>query len=401
MHKAFIILLAAFILTGCASFGQTSPQALPTIVLDSGDTTPQASSPVSGAGVIASGIVVPAQQARIAAAMGGNVESVTVAVGDQVQAGQVLLTLSGTEKLAAAVEAANLELMSAQQALASLNENAGQARAHAQLRLAQAKDAFDTADKQRGWKQYRIGNDNQIAVTQADLIVAEEAVRQAEETYGYFVNRPENDLNKAAALSALSSARTARDKVKANLSYLLSLPDTIEVEKADAALEVARTELDAAQREFDRLKDGPDPDALALVEARVRNAQAQLAAGQAVLADLELKAPFDGTIAELSIHSGEWVVPGQPVLLLADINHLRIETTDLSERDIPKIEIGQPVTVFIKALNQNVDGRVRAISPLADILGGDVVYKTSIDLDGDAPGLRDGMSVEVHFGTGE
>ena len=331
MHKAFIILLAAFILTGCASFGQTSPQALPTIVLDSGDTTPQASSPLSGAGVIASGIVVPAQQARIAAAMGGNVESVTVAVGDQVQAGQVLLNLSGAEKLAAAVEAANLELMSAQQALASLNENAGQARAQAQLRLAQAKDAFDTAEKQRGWKQYRIGNDNQIAVAQADLIVAEEAVRQAEETYGYFVNRPENDLNKAAALSALSSARTARDKVKANLSYLQSLPDTIEVEKADAALEVARTELDAAQRDFDQLKDGPDPDALALVEARVRNAQAQLAAGQAVLADLELKAPFDGTIAELSIHSGEWVVPGQPVLLLADINHLRIETTD-SER---------------------------------------------------------------------
>lgn len=401
MYKVCFVLLAAILLSGCGAFGQTTPQTLPTVVLDSGGTTPQASSPVSGAGVIASGIVVPAQQVRIAAAMGGNVETVTVTVGDQVQAGQVLLKLSGAEKLAAAVEAANLELLSAQQALASLNENAGQARAQAQLRLAQAKDAFDTAEKQRGWKQYRVGNDNQIAVAQADVIVAEEAVRQAEETYGYFVNRAENDLNKAAALSAMSSARTARDKAKANLSYLLSLPDTIEVEKADAELEVARTELESAQREFDKRKDGPDPEALALVEARVQNAQAQLAASQAALTDLELKAPFAGTIAELSIHSGEWVVPGQPVLLLADLSQLRIETTDLSERDIPKIEIGQPVTIFIKALNQNVEGRVSAISPLADTLGGDVVYKTTIDLDAPAPGLREGMSVEVQFSTGE
>jgi multidrug efflux pump subunit AcrA (membrane-fusion protein) len=401
MYKVCFVLLAAILLSGCGAFGQATPQTLPTVVLDSEGTTPQASSPASGAGVIASGIVVPAQQARIAAAMGGNVETVTVTVGDQVQAGQVLLKLSGAEKLAAAVEAANLELLSAQQALASLNENAGQARAQAQLRLAQAKDAFDTAEKQRGWKQYRVGNDNQIAVAQADVIVAEEAVRQAEETYGYFVNRPENDLNKAAALSALSSARTARDKAKANLSYLLSLPDTIEVEKADAELEVARTELESAQREFDKRKDGPDPEALALVEARVQNAQAQLAASQAVLTDLELKAPFAGTIAELSIHSGEWVVPGQPVLLLADLSQLRIETTDLSERDISKIVIGRPVTVFIKALNQNVEGRVSAISPLADTLGGDVVYKTTIDLDAPAPGLREGMSVEVQFGVGE
>jgi hypothetical protein len=39
------------------------------------------------------------------------------------------------------------------------------------------------------------------------------------------------------------------------------------------------------------------------------------------------------------------------------------------------------VTVFIKALNQDVAGKVSAIAPLADTLGGDVVYKTTIDLD--------------------
>ena len=95
----------------------------------------------------------------------------------------------------------------------------------------------------------------------------------------------------------------------------------------------------------------------------------------------------------------EWVTPGQPVLVLADLDHLRVETTDLSERDVPKIEIGQPVRVLVEALNEEISGQVLLIAPLADILGGDVVYKTTIVLDTQPPGLRPGMSVEVQFGT--
>ena len=65
-----------------------------------------------------------------------------------------------------------------------------------------------------------------------------------------------------------------------------------------------------------------------------------------------------------------------------------------------KIEIDQPVMVFIKALNQTVPGRVSGISPVADTLGGDVVYKTIIELDEPLPGLRAGMSAEVQFEAG-
>jgi hypothetical protein len=63
--------------------------------------------------------------------------------------------------------------------------------------------------------------------------------------------------------------------------------------------------------------------------------------------------------------------------------------------------VGQPVTVFVKALNQNLTGHVSLIAPLADKLGGDVVYKVTIDLDSIPPELRAGMSVEVQFGAGE
>lgn len=397
--KALLVLLVACTLTGCNAFVQASPTPLPTVVLgnNNGGATPQAASQPGLGGVTASGVVVPAQQAQIASALAGTLAAVNVAVGDQVKAGQVLVKLAGSEKLAAAIESANLELLSAQQALKTLKDNVGQARSAAQLRLADAQKALDDAQKRRTWKQYRNGSQSDIEAAQADLVLANDALKQAEDAFSQVADLSENDVNRAGALSALSAARKARDRSLANLNYLLALPNVIDVNQSEAELRSAQTEVENAQKEYDKLKDGPDPDALALAEAHVKNAQAQIAASQSDLANLELKAPFDGTVSQVNLHTGEWAVPGQPVLALADLAHLRVETTDLSERDVPRVAIGQPVTVLIKALNQDVSGRVSHISPLADTLGGDVVYKTTIALDTLPPGLRAGMSVEVQF----
>ncbi len=90
-------------------------------------------------------------------------------------------------------------------------------------------------------------------------------------------------------------------------------------------------------------------------------------------------------------------MPGQPVVGLVDLSELRVETTDLSERDVPKVKVGQSVRVLVKALDVEIEGTVRDISPQSDTLGGDVVYKTVINL-GDRPDdLYSGMSVDVFF----
>lgn len=400
-RKLLWILLAAWMLTGCGAFSKTTPTPLPTVVLGNSSTTPQAaasSQANTGGGVTASGVVVPAQQAQIASAAGGAIIALDVAVGEQVKAGQVLVRLAGSEKVQAAIGAANMELLSAQQALKTLHKNSDSARTAAQLRLANAQKALDEAQKQRTWKQYRNGSQSAIELAQADLVLAKDALQSAQDNFNGFAGKSETDLGRANALSALSAARSAYDKALANLNYLQAMPNVIDVNQVEAELQSAKAEVENAQSAYDQLKNGPDPDALALAEERVKNAQAQLAASQASLDDLELRAPFAGTVARINIHSGEWAVPGQPILVLADLEHLRIETTDLSERDIPQIKTGQPAVVTVKALNREVSGHVSEISPLADTLGGDVVYKTTIDLDTRLPELRAGMSAEVQFG---
>ncbi|NMC14574.1 MAG: efflux RND transporter periplasmic adaptor subunit, partial [Chloroflexi bacterium] len=125
--------------------------------------------------------------------------------------------------------------------------------------------------------------------------------------------------------------------------------------------------------------------------------QNQLAAAQAKLANLTLTAPFDGIVSEVNLLSGEYGILGQTILTLADLDHLRIETTDLIERDLPQVAVLQSVLVMVKALNEDIGGKVSQISPLASTLGGDVVYKVTIELDEIPKGFREGMSVEVQF----
>lgn len=399
-NRVLFVLLIAVLLAGCAGASAAEPTPLPTVVLGDGATAqPDAALNLSstGGGVRAAGIVVPLQEAQLAASTGGTVQSVQVELGEQVEAGQVLMTLAGGEALTAAVQAANLELLSAQQALTALKNNAEQDRSAALLRLANAQKALEDAQNQRASRSYRNGSQSTIEAAQADLVLAEKALETAQDTFNGFSDSAENDINRAAALSALSSARKAYDRALANLNYLLAMPNQVEIDQAQAELQSAQAEVELAQQEVDRRRDGPDTDALALAEARLNSAQAQVNASQAALDALEIKAPFSGTVSKIDIRAGEWVQPGQPVVVLADLSRLRVETTDLSERDVPGVKTGQTASVFIKALGLNINGTVADVSPLADTLGGDVVYQTVIDLDSRPEDLRAGMSADVVF----
>jgi HlyD family secretion protein len=117
------------------------------------------------------------------------------------------------------------------------------------------------------------------------------------------------------------------------------------------------------------------------------------------LAQGTLLAPFDGTVVSVNVTTGELVQANQVVLTFATLDHLQIQTTDLSERDITEIKIGESVDVYIEALDVTVTGRVIRISPIADTSGGDVVFPITIELDEQPNGLLWGMTAEVEIGT--
>ncbi len=396
--KVQVILLSLLlaVLSGCSALTPPTPTPLPTVVLDeSSPTTQPATQKISGE-VVASGAVVPAQEAHLVFTLGGKVAAVNIAVGDTVEVGQILVQLEGQENLAAAVSATEFEVEQAQQALDALYKDMDVQQAQALKSIADYQDAVRDAE--------RVINNMNTAALQVDvdtayanMLLAKDHLDKAREDYEPFENKPESNLERAAMLSKLAQAQREYDATVRTYNSLGKSTNPIDLNQADADLALAQAQLAKAQRDYETLSIGPDPDQVRLAEARLKNAQTQLQSAQAVLDQLTLAAPFSGVIAQLNINSGEWVTPGQPILLLADLQNLRVETNDLSERDIPNIEIGQIVTVFIKALDVEVAGQVSNIAPLAETLGGDVVYTTTIHLDTPPPGLRPGMSVDVHY----
>jgi len=143
------------------------------------------------------------------------------------------------------------------------------------------------------------------------------------------------------------------------------------------------------------------PDATGTQLAQLQQARDNLKAAQNKLEHTRLLSPFSGTVTTVHIVAGEYVSPGQLIITLSDLANLQVVTTDLSERDVADVKVDQNVQVTVEALNAEIAGHVISISSVADTLGGDVVYKTTIALDELPEGIRAGMSADVKIQTGK
>jgi multidrug resistance efflux pump len=82
-------------------------------------------------------------------------------------------------------------------------------------------------------------------------------------------------------------------------------------------------------------------------------------------------------------------------LLIADLNHLQVETTDLSEIDVAQISLGDTAIITLDALPELVlDGTVVSIAPKADS-GAGVNFPVVIELSEIPAALRWGMTAFV------
>jgi HlyD family secretion protein len=142
-------------------------------------------------------------------------------------------------------------------------------------------------------------------------------------------------------------------------------------------------------------------EVMEIADAKVQRAQASVEIAQANLAQGTLTAPLDAVVASLNVIPGEYVQSDQAVITLAALHDLQIETTDLSERDIANVQLGDPATIFVEALNKTVSGKVITISPMADTVGGDVIFKVTIAPDVQPEGLLWGMTAEVEIQNGK
>jgi multidrug efflux pump subunit AcrA (membrane-fusion protein) len=370
-----LLVFAGILLAACSGL---SPQATPTPEPETVDDV----QPV----VNATGKAVPTQYSRLGITLPGVVDEILVEEGDQVQEGDVLLRLKGEEDLNAAISGANFEITAAQKALDDLYKNA---------ETAQTQTLEAIAAQERLVRDARYQLDNFTPPQVQSKMTATEALEWAKqrldtayaafEPYKYY---SENDSTREDRKEDYDDAQADYNAAVKRFQY-------------ETELTTAQANLQKALDDFAIWKDGPDPKDVAVAQARLDNAKAALAAAEAKLEDLELPAPFSGTVSEVNVRLGEWVNPGQPVLVVADLADLQVETTDLNEIDAARVKVGNPVTVTFDALpGVEVKGVVKSVAPKASE-GSGVNYTVVVTLDELPELLRWGMTAFVDIEVGE
>lgn len=342
------------------------------------------------ASIGASGTVLARQSAVLNWQTSGQVEAIGVVKGDRVETDEVLAQLEPSS-LPQSLITAQADLLNAQRGLETVLDNS-EARANAHLAMIQAQEAYDDALKDTQSKLYQRAGQNTIDIARANLILAEQALDDAEEAYNLVRTHNANDETYAAALSRLASARQQRDRSEFNLRYVQELPDPLEVEKASALLDQAEARLLTAKQEWERVKDGPDP-------ADVSAARARVAAAQASVDLASIAAPFAGTITEVANLPGDLINPGMNAFRLDDLDHLQIEA-QVSEVDINRVAVGNPVTVTFDAiLNTVYSAVVTDVAAVGATVNGVVNFSVTaeiIDTDGRIlPGMTAGIEIIV------
>ena len=391
-------LLLLAVLTGCARVSAQAPAPTPVAIAAQTAQSPNPVALRSGSDtVVASGEVVPAREAQLGFTVPGRVQSVEIVEGDPVEAGEVLVTLQADLMETGVARAeAGLAAARAQQALTEAGPRPGTiAAAQAELEAAQAGLAQATAERD----QLASGATGAARATaRAQLAAAQAEEKAAREALRLLHDQKAQEWKQEVASLRLRAAEQNRAAAEAQLA-LTEKDAQAQRRAAQAAVQAAAAQRDVAQAQLDLLQAGATPEEIAAAEADVAQAQAALEAARTALDQATLRAPFAGTVASLDIAPGETVLPGQIVLSLADLDRLQVETTDLSERDVAHVQVGQPATVHVEPLGVDVRGRVAGVALQATSVGGDVVYTVVVELDEQPAGLRWGMSARVEIAT--
>ncbi len=344
------------------------------------------------ASVGATGAVRANQTASVAWQASGKVAAVRVEKGQQVAADTVLAELSQTS-LSQSIIMAQADLISARKELDKVMNNS-EARSNAQLALIQAQKALDDAQKQSQSKLFQRASQETIEIARANLINANEALKSAEEIYNQTRGAGEDSPVFAAGLSQYARAKQEQQKAEYNLRYVQELPDALDVEEVYSQLDQAKAKLLTAKEDWERIKDGPDPDDIATAQARIDAAQATLDMAR-------LTAPFAGTITRVDIKNGDLVSPGKAAFEIADLTRLLVDV-DVSEIDINRIQIDQPVSLTFDGIpDMEYSGFVSDIASAGSATSGAVNFTVTIEISDPDESVREGMTAAVNIAVNQ
>jgi HlyD family secretion protein len=175
---------------------------------------------------------------------------------------------------------------------------------------------------------------------------------------------------------------------------------------AETALKRAQATFEAAEQRYSEAVEGSRKEDIAIARANLKEAHANLGMSRVNLDYTILRAPAAGVITVREAELGEVVVPGTPVVTLADLDHIWLRAY-VAETDLGRIRWGQEANVTTDTYpGKQYYGRISFISSNAEFTPKSVqtykervtlVYRIKIDVDNPNHELKPGMPADAHI----
>ncbi|WP_026340730.1 efflux RND transporter periplasmic adaptor subunit [Thioalkalivibrio sp. ALJT] len=171
--------------------------------------------------------------------------------------------------------------------------------------------------------------------------------------------------------------------------------DEAELESLRAAERLARRELERARGLTER-RDISDSEFQRRV-AEAEQAAAAVKAQEARIRQKSLRAPFAGELGIRQVNAGQFVGPGDPIVVLEALQPLYVNFT-LPERRLGDVALGQEVGVEVAAFDEPFIGEVTAIEPR--VRAASRMFRVQARLDNEDGRLRPGQFARVTLDRG-
>ncbi len=197
----------------------------------------------------------------------------------------------------------------------------------------------------------------------------------------------------STSVSAINSDQNIAGSARSNIdSSIGSLTSTLQsYNNTVFQLQEAKNNLSVQQ-------EPPSADDLAVSQANLDNAKANLTNAETAYASRIITAPFDGQIGGLSASIGQQVSSSDALGTL--ITSEKVINVTLNEIDAAKVTAGNPVTITFDSLpGLSMTGKLSYIDPLGTVSSGVVSYNVQISMDSQNDQIKTGMTATVVIAT--
>ena len=329
--------------------------------------------------------------------VGGRVATVHVRRGQEVAAGELLVTLEIGDLLPRIDQAWN-DLGLARQRVAVAETVLAAALAGAQADVLLGDN--DVARLMAELNDLLAGpTDEELAVADAEVAIRAAELSGARAAATALAERPEDDPERVVAVAQVELSLTRLSTAEAARTRLEDGPDEAAVKAARNALQAATVTRDNASRKLDALDSGAAPETLdlAILETAAETASSHREKLEAEVVEHDLRATIDGEVTFVDIERGDRVEAFQDVVGVADPETLVLEATIRAE-DQPLLEVDQPVVATLSAFpGVEFSARVASIPhAVTDPSGQTIRVPYGIVVaDWDRPGVEMGMRADL------